>query len=1148
MNDEASPTSLSTPAKRTGLRRRSVRVLLGLLVVIVIARVALPEVLRRVAVSQADKALVGRIEIDDIDLALITGTVTLKGLRVYADELPATETEQAQGVPSSPTAPAPPADRSADNTRTPQASDEHAPAASSETPSPAGPASTAATPVADNEAPAASKAPRAKHGETQNPTPSSTAPKPRSAEAEQAGSDVDATAPALPAAVFSAGRLSVDIGLRPLLDKIVALRAIELEHFDARIDRLQNGTLVLPAPAPADPEPMPEEPAPESEGPGWGVLLERVSVSDADLSFRDFTIAPDAKPLKAAIPKLEATNMALLIADTGLQPGTVSLDADVLGGHLTVEMTQRTVAAGTAFESHVVLTDLPLSDTRVYVPRLKWTSLDGRLDVDFKHSFEPEGPHNLSGRIALRDLAIRVANLDAPPLAWKKLAVDIGDVDVVKHNAKIAAVALEGGRVIVRAAGPEPLPVLRGLVGEEEASAGPRSSSGSAPGNASAETASAAGTPPASPAQPSAQAAPTPWTWQLEKVSLRDTTVDLVGGEKPLSLGVNSEVTHLSSAPKTRSNLTLNVKPPEGTLAVTGAFTIEPIGFDGRLKLERVSLPPLSVPVATPVTRLLRQGALSTDLEIAAGAAEAAPSNGVKVAGAISLDEFVITGEDDKSFAVRWKQIGLDIASILAPGVLDKEKPAAARAPVSIALSSFTFERPEFVVTRTEKGIVLPEALSRSGASDTPTAGTDTKADETTDAEATHVAVEAETQVTDSAEASPPFDVRVGRLVVKKMRIAVTDKAVKPLYRSSLDPIDFSATDVRWPGPYASAVTLTARGLDGAKLSVTGDVAPTASKINAELDGMPLAPLHPYAAVAGYGLGGGTASFHSKIKLKGQDYDSENELVLNKLQVNATQGDSLFAQQFGMPLSLALGLMTDLQGNITLNLPVSGGRKGASLGIGTAIRDALRQAILSTATSPLKLIGAVAEIGQKPASLTPQPVSFAPGRTREADGEAAKVEQLGKFLSATAALRLRLHGETSDEDRRWLAEQKLRAKIEAESGFMGAVRHIGEGDDREAALAYLQARAEDKLAELPEHHTGWFDTELGKQQVPDSELRALAQQRAEAIRDRLLENHKIAAERIVLDPIAPEDLAARPAVTVTLETATPAQSAAASSR
>jgi hypothetical protein len=70
------------------LRRPRNRVLVGVLALLVAVRIALPYVLRPIIVDQADKALVGRIALADLDLSLIRGGVTLHGLEVYPEELP----------------------------------------------------------------------------------------------------------------------------------------------------------------------------------------------------------------------------------------------------------------------------------------------------------------------------------------------------------------------------------------------------------------------------------------------------------------------------------------------------------------------------------------------------------------------------------------------------------------------------------------------------------------------------------------------------------------------------------------------------------------------------------------------------------------------------------------------------------------------------------------------------------------------------------------------------------------------------------------------------------------------------------------------------------------------------------------------------
>jgi uncharacterized protein involved in outer membrane biogenesis len=73
------------------LQPRRNRILLGLLALALLVRIALPFVLRSVIVSQADAALVGRVELADLDLSLIRGGLALEGLSVHVDERPSTE-------------------------------------------------------------------------------------------------------------------------------------------------------------------------------------------------------------------------------------------------------------------------------------------------------------------------------------------------------------------------------------------------------------------------------------------------------------------------------------------------------------------------------------------------------------------------------------------------------------------------------------------------------------------------------------------------------------------------------------------------------------------------------------------------------------------------------------------------------------------------------------------------------------------------------------------------------------------------------------------------------------------------------------------------------------------------------------------------
>ena len=107
--------------------------------------------------------------------------------------------------------------------------------------------------------------------------------------------------------------------------------------------------------------------------------------------------------------------------------------------------------------------------------------------------------------------------------------------------------------------------------------------------------------------------------------------------------------------------------------------------------------------------------------------------------------------------------------------------------------------------------------------------------------------------------------------------------------------------------------------------------------------------------------------------------------------------------------------------------------------------------------------------------------------------------------------------------------------IEEESGFFNSLGHIGERAERKAALEVLVKRAAGEKAEVPAEYEEWFEAQVKARKVSDEELRALAKQRGELVRTKLIES-KVTPERVVLEDSAPEDLSARAMVAVALGT------------
>ena len=959
------------------LRPRRNRILLAVLALALLVRSALPYVLRAVIVSQADAALVGRVELADLDLSLIRGGVTLNELSVHVDERPSTE-------------------------------------------------------------------------------------------------------PAL----FECKRLWTQISWLALFTKTIEVEEFELEDFVVRLDRFKDG-MVLPKPVPSDqpPEPEPENPEPLD----WSFAADAVALRDGQIHFRDYTVGSEPQRFDLTVKDLSAEQLELRIDPSGAEPGRLVIQAQVGEGAVGLDAQVTQHAAGPGTVSKVTLANLPIDKVRVYLTMFGWSDLSGKLDAAIEHRFEPGGVHEIDGVASLSDVSVRVPGLDRPALGFEKLKIALDVVDVVKQNAAISELALIGAHVVVDAKSKTPVLAIA-----------PRA-------NAEAEPAVE---PPPAPAEPEAPAKP--WTWSVRTARVERAVVELQGGAEPLPLGIDAEVSSISSEPGSRWPLTLKVSEGAGSLGVDGALAIEPIAFDGKLAITDFALAPLLSRIDAPAVGLVRQGNARADISIAL-------ATDLRVAGKLGVAGLDVGDEQTaKEFGVAWKDFELGIGEITVPGVLGAGDPAVAR-KIGVKLDLVRLVEPSFKITRTAQGIVLPSFGAETA--------------EPPNEEAT-VALAAPAEPAEPAKPATEIAVEVANAQIDAARAVFTDRAVNPFFSTRIDRLDLRARGIRWPGPRVESLTLAMVGLNKARLDVRGSIIPGNSKLHALLVKLPLAQFNPYVTPTGYGLSDGSLSLESTATVKKDVYKTSTDVVVSQLEVGGSEGESLFQQNFGIPLSVALGLLKDLDGNITLAVPVEGDRGGVRVGLGKIVGQALRSALLGALASPLKLLGAVTADGK--VKVAPEPIPFVPGDLVFTGEGAEQIERIAGLLSASPGIALTLAGVVSESDLRVLRERALFAELEATSGVR-ALGQIGAIATRRAVRLFLEAKLAGKQPEaLEPDEAAWLEEHVAEQKLDPAALAALANARATAVQGALVREHGIAEARLMIGAPATEPPAAQPGVAIGL--------------
>ncbi len=846
-------------------------------------------------------------------------------------------------------------------------------------------------------------------------------------------------------------RLYVNLGYFALLRKTIRVQDFALDGLALNVDRLHDGRVVLPAPRPTAAEPEPEPTKPASGRTPWSVVVDRAALTDGHFSVRDNVPEPP-ETRELGLGALTLTGFSLQ-AGEGARPAHGVIVAKFGDGLVRLRTRLARRPEGFAAHARLELVNLPLDRAQVHLPELGWTNLAGRVDSALYVHAEPTATPVVSGTVAVRELRIEVPNETEPALAWRRLDVKLARLDPITRQAFVDRVALDGGNVIVTPRAPTALPILP-----------PRHE------------------PAAPPEPPPKEAAPaTPWTWKLGTLEVRDTTAHLVLEPPPLALTIASAtIRDASSAPGSRLAFEVELHEGDGTLALDGTASIDPVATSFKARLDHLALERLAAATgAVPVK--LPGGLVSGEITVAA---EPAP---LVASGYLGLDDFRAVPPSGEDFSLGWKGLELGIKEIRVPGVL--AGPAPADEPMRVDLEKIRLVAPSVVVTRTPDGIVLPLPPSAPPPPDAP-----------------------------PPAPGRPLSLALDTVALENGQVSLTDRTVKPFYRGNVTAIGLDARGVRIPENVFDQFAFAATLPGNAPFSLKGRQVKGTVNVDGSLKRVPLVQLNPYVIqAAGLSIARGAATLGATLRLTGAKYDSKSNIELDQLALAGAEGDSLFAQHFGVPLSLALGLMRDVHGRIALTVPVDGDRaKGAHVDVGAVVAEALQHAIVNALASPLKLLGAVNLSGGKVEGFAPDPVPFPAGRTTVEGDATTRVGQLGSALAGAPALRLELHGSAGPDDVRALAEAAVLADLQKESSVVGVFKNVASGGDRKAIRQALETRAKGGSAELSEGQRQTLDKWVAAKSVSDADLHTLAGARAERLRDMLTHDYGVEASRVAL--------------------------------
>ncbi len=394
--------------------------------------------------------------------------------------------------------------------------------------------------------------------------------------------------------------------------------------------------------------------------------------------------------------------------------------------------------------------------------------------------------------------------------------------------------------------------------------------------------------------------------------------------------------------------------------------------------------------------------------------------------------------------------------------------------------------------------------------------------------------------------------IHIGQIVLKSGNINFTDNFIKPNYTANMTGMNGTIGAIASDKPAPAPIDIKGKIDNDAPVAISGTFNPLFKPmfldIKGSADGVELPRLTSYAAkYAGYAIVKGKLSMDVEYKIEEQKLTAQNHLRIDQF----TFGDKIDSPTATkLPVRLAIALLKDRNGVIDINLPISGSLSDPHFSMGGIIIRVIVNLIVKAVTSPFALIGNMFGSGGVDLSY----IEFKPGLATLTPESKAKLDTLVKALIDRPALKMDIIGRVDpDTDTAGLRQATLNRKLNAlkqknaphkpdadthadtaaDAEIGGETTAAKEPQDITLTDAdkaqYMEKVYKGEKFDKPRNMIGFAKSLpvpemeqliLTNSKVTPDELRNLADQRAQAVRDYLQNVGKIPLDRVFL--IAPK--------------------------
>lgn len=589
-----------------------------------------------------------------------------------------------------------------------------------------------------------------------------------------------------------------------------------------------------------------------------------------------------------------------------------------------------------------------------------------------------------------------------------------------------------------------------------------------------------------------------PWQVMLKDVQLRDYQVHLAdrSQKEPVALDLgplNLDLQNFDSLNKSPFTLKLDTGVgKQGKITAAGDVNLNPVSAKLQVATKDIDLRVAQAYISPFIQLELRSGMLGSDLSVDLKSTEPLAFS---INGKAQVEQLHTLDTLKKRDFLKWQKLTLE--------GLDYEHGNA------LNIAKVNLEQPyaRFMINN-DRTTNIDDLLIPQPADKTPAAKTSA-----------------------SASKEKPLGIRIGEVNINDGSANFADFSLTPNFATAIQQLNgrIGTLDNRQSTP--ATVNVNGKVDRYAPVTIKGSLNPfdpmSALDIATSFKRVELTTLTPYSGkFAGYRIRKGRLNLDLHYKITKGQLQAENKVVVEQLELGE-KVDSPDAVD--LPLKLAVALLKDTNGKISIELPVSGDLNNPQFSVMPIVWQTLRNLVVRAAAAPFKFIGGLVSGG---GSEDLSSVRFAPGATDLSPDTQKALDKLAAALKERPTLRLEIEGTSAaSSDGPFLAQQRL--EREYQYTYYKILQRRGDKVPARATMVdvpdsekapMLEGIYRARLKKQPAAQ--WAD--LGKEERSNKMraeiiqfwsgnevlLRELGQNRASSIKDYLVDKGKLEDERV----------------------------------